>query len=235
MKNETHILAFSLILLAILLFLITGIQIFIGILAFVVIVFAIYYFFHEDNKDKQDLLQHNVHTFLEEQEAHRWIEHTLAPKTNKKLQEKHASIARILGGILALVTFFWSLTITDIVLATFITIAVLILYGLIVFYIANVPKLFAKLPPELQPFLKNYWIRAYVVFLPIVLVLSLVSPYANIMDRGSMALNDVPKTWFIYTMLFTMVYAIMYLVKQYNQDEERKSEQEINAEMKKHH
>lgn len=222
--DQKKILIISLLLvLAGLIAFIAGLQFLFALVLLLLLLLFIYYFFHDDNEIHQEAMKRNVKNFLEEQEAHQWIEYTFAPRTNKLLKKRARKVSIIFGAVLLLLIFFWSYTISSLITASIITVVAGLIFSLILVYFHHAPKMFNHFPDLMKPYTQNAWVRGYIIFLPVVILLYLISPYANIFEQGIAVVISLPSVWFFYTVLFFSLFCLSYLYQQNQKDVDSKA------------
>ncbi len=179
------------------------------------VIYLGYYLHKQNHIDEEERIQKGMNYAIEDTDAEKWVEKSLAPQTFSFIQTKRWPIILYSFIFIAGLIFLWSYVSNGLWIAVKdVTYAALLFWIFILYMIFA--SWFAKIlwnifPKKLRERKTNEWQYGYLLLLPITFLLYLLYPFESITKQFLSKLLSFPAFFLIYTSFFLCLFAIVYM------------------------
>lgn len=162
---------------------------------------------------------------IEDTDAEKWVEKSLAPQTFSFIKTKRWIIIIYSFVFVAGLIFLWSYVSNGLWIAikdvtyTALLFWIFILYIIFASWFAKI--LWSIFPKKLRERKNNDWQNGYLLLLPISFLLYLLYPFESITTQLTSKLLSFPAFFLIYTSFFLCMYAIVYMYQDINEENKK--------------
>jgi len=189
-----------------------------------VLLFVSWYLYKEIQQDNEESLKQSIKYMQQEAEAQKWLHKSFVPKARRLAQRELGSIILASGIILLSFIFSWSFFVSGLISALLNTLLGLLFFIGFILYTLYAPKEFTKIfkhvPARYRHHSKNDWAHAYLLLLPVAIIGYFLYSLTTTGEGIGSIFVETFAFFFSYTFLFICIYALWFLYKEYQKEQE---------------